>query len=521
MNTLYLSDALYNAGLLGFIRVLRKGGIRYTVEERSLSFETEDIVDKFTEAYFEELLDLYGMNTVAYKLREKMDAITRNPCDIDDTLKGEIDEACKMITERMGKASYKAGCEIIKKRGEPFDFAQCAQSIKSESDYMRKIDLLILFNDKFQTYLHVFQMKEIVYTCVQLYWSNVAFLHKQKNTDEFEAAFQSEFISPIETYKPKRGAHTLACFQCGCVLPSGTAGMAWINDQGVDIKRKANDFYGFEIDISPCPLCRLVYACLPLGFHTYSKEGIFINDNRTIESLIEANAFDYSITGNDSYAQLISKFVLEAELKEASEKLGNISVLRRTEQGYRVNILSPAILYRLKRAEKNLRFLQEHNPFSFREVIAWILDGKQLYAYIISKCKEALSKGYPLYIYYMILKIQIQISYEEENRMNYINSATNAGMSLRSRITNSVNEKKTVGLSLILLNDLQTGNKDHFFNVIARQFLSLNMDIPMIFNKSLQDDELFMQIGNAFVLGLNNSLTKKDTKQQETEEGKS
>lgn len=297
--------------------------------------------------------------------------------------------------------------------------------------------------------------------------------------------------------------------------------MAWVNGLGVDVKRKANDFYHFEIDISPCPYCRLVYACLPIGFYTYAREGIFFNENHTVASLRAANAFDPELLESDSnFYGLLSRFIVDADLREAEKKLANIQVLRRTESGYRVNILSPQLLEDMGRAKEYFKRLQESNPMVLRDVLALVLDGQRLYSYIIRACKNSLSKGYPIGIYYVVLEIQTIMSKKEDHRMSSISQAKNAGMAMRVKIQSSVNEKKIVGMTYHLLNALQTGNVNRYLNILARQCASLNMDIPSVFLETLQDEARFLEIGNAFLIGLNMSARKDPAKHTQDENQK-
>lgn len=94
--------------------------------------------------------------------------------------------------------------------------------------------------------------------------------------------------------------------------------------------------------------------------------------------------------------------------------------------------------------------------------------------------------------------------------MSDISEAKNAGLAMRCRIQSSVNEKKIAGMTYHLLNALQTGNVNRYINILARQCASLNMDIPPVFLKMLEDEEHFLEIGNAFMIGLNLGTEKEN-----------
>ena len=104
--------------------------------------------------------------------------------------------------------------------------------------------------------------------------------------------------------------------------------------------------------------------------------------------------------------------------------------------------------------------------------------------------------------------------------MSSISQAKNAGMAMRVKIQSSVNEKKIVGMTYHLLNALQTGNVNRYLNILARQCASLNMDIPSVFLETLQDEARFLEIGNAFLIGLKMSARKDPAKHTQDENQK-
>src|SRR5690554_6504335 len=55
--------------------------------------------------------------------------------------------------------------------------------------------------------------------------------------------------------------------------------MNWLNSIGVDNTRNSSHFWNFTNDMFVCPICSLVYSCVPLGFTNYYAKGFFINQN--------------------------------------------------------------------------------------------------------------------------------------------------------------------------------------------------------------------------------------------------
>lgn len=515
---LRLGDGLYNAGLLGFMKVLDFGGIPNVATGTELVFSVQNGMENFTKAYFGCLLDCFGRRTAAQNLKNALLQIRLRAQDRSDTFLQFLADTVKALSERMAMNSYVAAAQIAQKRGEKYDFQKEARKIKSEKEVEKQIAALSVFLEKFDTYLDVFQMKDIAYNYVQLYWNGIAFLHRQKTTEEFEAAFQMEFMLPVESFHSKKNKAAHACFQCGRKLPPGVESLAWINDQGVDIRRKTNGFWNFEVDLALCPYCRLVYACLPLGFRTMGREGIFINDNRSLRRLREANLYDMADgeAQSESFGALIGKFVLNAEMTEARNRLENIQVIRRDASGYRVNILSPRLLRSLTNARIPLKVLLDRNRKIFREVLSAVLDGRELYDYIIQGARYALQKGYSVTIYYNVLLIQRILYSKGDNRMKtYMEEGRRAGKALQARIAASVNEKKTTGLTYALLTALQTRDADRFVLILIRQYTSLNMEIPEIFFSLKESDRAFQDIGQAFIMGLHAGKRKDLDKEAE------
>ena len=59
---------------------------------------------------------------------------------------------------------------------------------------------------------------------------------------------------------------------------------------GFDTNRKLSHVWNFNNDIAMCPICKLVYSCVPVGFTYVYGSGIFINSNTNAEELIRINS---------------------------------------------------------------------------------------------------------------------------------------------------------------------------------------------------------------------------------------
>ena len=60
--------------------------------------------------------------------------------------------------------------------------------------------------------------------------------------------------------------------------PVKISNYSWIVDGGIDSERKTSVFWDFVRDDYMCPMCALVYSCMPLGFNVYTDQ---FSENKT------------------------------------------------------------------------------------------------------------------------------------------------------------------------------------------------------------------------------------------------
>lgn len=522
-----LNDGLYNAGLLGFVRVSERMGISLE-NERGNSLTVDFSMFEggaFTEAYFDELCDRYESQTKYAKLMQELSRYAGENPEIPDKTDKDYKAWVTSVKTKLESASYKAAYEMIaKQESEAFDFRPLIQKWKASKDPAEQIACVAELYEKLKQYGRTFALKDIVYNFIQPYWSGIAFLNKTKNKDAFAQTFEDEFIAPILSYKPKKGKKVYHCLQCDAVLPGAptNASMAWINDVGVDVKRKTNGFWNFKIDLATCPLCKLIYACIPIGFCGMAYEGVFINSNSSFRQLLQLNRLKPDDSTKGSFATIINTFVMQANQKEAENKLDNIQVIRRTKNDngnweYRVNILSAELLGKFKQCKKSLQQLITISPRLHRMTINEVLDGKNLYPLLYRQYRGALKEKRSLGIYFPVLCIQItmfaSLDGKEKDCMTekYLKYVKKRGYELQTEIAKRLNGKNTVTLSYGLLNALQAGDKNRFLQLVMRQYLSLSLPIPDLFIETITDDEAFRAIGNAFLIGLNEKQKEEET----------
>lgn len=527
--TLVLNDSFYNAGLLGFLRICRKCNLAVDETGNTIRFDS-DILADFTSHYLQTCMNTFRNDTIYAGIIESYNRIIALHMNDEENYK-KFDEGFKYIAEKLKRPSYLAGYEIIKSRGEGYDFEDAIKKIKSEKNYSAKVILLEELIGKVRQYKDVLLMKDIAYTKIQPFWSNVAFLNSKKNKMEFDESFTESFTKSACHFTPKDGKKVhLTCCQCGVAISkSEGSAMSWIHDMGVDVARKTSYYWNFQVDSFLCPVCNLIYACIPLGFTMKGSEGIFINANESITKLREMNGISsvkLDSFKDDIFYRIIDHFINSNQELTIKEELNNIQVIRRSDGRYIFNILSKEKLHVIKKCNRyfttlvGISFkLQDEYLNIYRNVIQRILTGENLYPLIHHILHAAINIGTRIWFVQYLIKIQaVAFSKgDEKMREKAIFSVMKRGEELRTMMLgDKQNENKVRTLSYRLLNALKVRNSSEFMDTILRNYIGLGVQVPVAFLEVLKEEERFLDFGYAFVTGLNGGIDKKEDLKEES-----
>src|SRR5690606_4041577 len=130
-------------------------------------------------------------------------------------------------------------------------------------------------------------------------------------------------------------------FHCAtCENKMGTVSEAfdltWLQRVGVDAARKSSHYWDYQRDIFICPICNLVYSCIPLGFKIIKGKGFFINNNRSVDELISVNTVSFSDGKQEvlrdqlesmAYYKIIDFMINQAESRKEFE-IENIQIVK-------------------------------------------------------------------------------------------------------------------------------------------------------------------------------------------------
>jgi len=543
--SIYLNDALFNAGVLGFYRLYADKKNEFRHSDNQIIFDSE-ILNDFTDRYLDKLQEQFRHETVYGQVSNLYNKTLKKGDNYDTDLKEFIEKV-----KKFEMASYKSGYEIIKKRGCTYDFLAMIKELPKIKDLEEQQKALDDFAINMKAHKDIFILKGIAYTKVNAYWESVSFFHRDAVQAEFTESVQKYFTDPAINFIPAEGKKaTMNCCQCGVGLIKKDSGaMSWIKDMGIDIARKTSPFWNYNVDICTCPVCNLIYSCMPLGFTILRDEGIFINGGKDLYALESLNAEaelkkqvrqEEAASKNILYG-MMSKLVNAYQQLSDKNMLGNIQVVRRNTNGYTFDVVSAEILKRVSRCSKELDFIagnwlimDQLSIDIYNETTGRILKGRNLYSFIHELLHYAHSNNKRFSYIYQLIVIQSLVytdekklgglksmSYDKEKEIiKIVKGARVEGEKLNLEMSRDTqNSNKIRGLSFKLLNQLKTRDARGYVDTMLRQYMGLGKAVPKFVSEMLKDENIFLDCGYAFVAGLQGAHRNESTNDTNEKEG--
>ncbi|MDR1905576.1 MAG: hypothetical protein LBQ27_01480 [Clostridiales bacterium] len=537
-----LDTALFNAGVLGFKKILDAGNINYRTDGDELTVDAQSLLEAdLAELYIDAAIEKFGKTTRIYKSIEAAGGllgynVAEGLSELPEKAKEEADETvkrekefwggCKNFCESFLQASIKTGLRTLEKQNVHTDIAANAEALKKEKniDVAKELIQKILRDFEKPKVAQTLYMKAIIYTKINMIWSGVAFLNVNRSDVPAKIALEESFVEPL--YEMARsasdGKKTCAC----CNVKYNKMGtLSFLNDIGIDSNRKKSAFWNMQFDLATCPLCIFVYACAPLGFKQLGQDLIFINQNKSIEDMDSGNAkleSDENINGNYRY-KLINDLVLsEIEIKES--EISNLEVLIRHsgDKGYySLDVIDKRTIKIFKRCKEELKAIKYSKAKIGEEYvdIAWATIGclfsKQALWGLILKLLKAEYNGYPLWRLLMIQVKRKEINkMDEENYIKKLRWIYYEGKKINQEYNkdDSKNENKLRGTLLKMQNAIRLEDRHTFFDILLRLYNGMNRSVPDIFLDAMSNDEILKEIGIAFILGATGTPNDKEDK---------
>ena len=543
---LSLGDWLYNAGIVGFLNVLKHSDNEYRVEGQNVYFNIE-VLEGFEDKYFRYLVDTYEKTLAWSKVVYYKDQLLRlKENDFEEFndkslefFNDYITNTKRYVTSNSHVAAYELisnkynvletvkEISIIKlKKGETLK--DKLEEIKTTTD---KILEIIKFYEEEESKKYI-AGKNVIYTIIKNAWNGVSILNpqtKEKNMYvDYRDYFPKDAVSYINEDKSK---YKYNCFTCNSEIKNFDNELAFLNCTGFDTTRKPSHVWNFVNDIAVCPICKFIYSCVPAGFSYVYGNGIYINENHSIENAVKINRKvkyevlkDEQMNQNTTFKAMIT--ALEESINNtAGYELSDIQVVKYEDEKYRFNILSKNLLKTINLSKRELNkllnagFNEIKTYFRvYEETMKKLMNNENLFLLIhkmlILELEQSKDKRFHIGHIKNVMNINFEylkgVGAMKDTEKDILKTYSGAGFYLKKAYKDKNSENKLNGIAYRLLNALKTNNKGMFMDTVLNCYLYTGKQIPGFFTDCLKETEIFKTIGYAFVSGLMDGEIKEE-----------
>lgn len=551
---LELSDWLYNAGVVGICKIFETNDDYYEKHSNYIVFD-EKLLEDFEEKYFNYFINKYEKFTSWYKIVSIEDKLINFSEDtVDEKYIEKFNKQIEYVKTKLKSASYKSGYEVIENK--EIDLLKEEQKLKkikkTKKQSIQDVIPMIEEQNKFLQEIIEFLKKEevkriiiaknVIYDVIAKFWSDVSFLYKKSNKKDMYNEYKKYFIDDcIDYIHQNKEKFKYTCFSCNNKISKlskpASYDLAWINKIGVDMSptRKMSHFWNFNGDTFICPICNIIYSCIPAGFTILKDKGIFINENSDIDTLVKVN--NTAIDNNTSFQELEEKsyFTIgdnmkQSEFERTNKEIDNIQIVKldsnNERRPYSFNIISKNKLRIIYNNRGNLKLLISKNAKIgdgsyinlYSEVIKRLYDNKNLFDLISQLFYLKLGDKFKGLSYLKnIIKINNSFLVGIMGKKIYykkIDEIHKLGFCLRKEYEIKKADNKINGITYRLLNALKTKNSNKFMDTLLNAYMYIRKPIPTEFIEGLKDEAKLQTIGYAFLLGLQGDTSKLESNEE-------
>jgi len=554
-----LGDWQWNAALTGFISIVGEDNVQ--IEADTVEF-TADVLAGFEEKYFDYLIRTYDKTLSWGKIVSFKDKIAYYQEgefeDFDLLSLKSLNIYIKDVKYFIESASYKSAYELmgldvdilsVKKELEKIKEPKTQEAFdKIKSEILENVQQAFGILRRVIDYCdspagrRYIRAKNVIYSVVKNAWNGVCFLNPQTKVKDVYADYKADFVDAAVDYiKSNKAKYKFRCFTCDAPMKNMNNAMSFLNGTGFDAKKKSSHVWNFENDVALCPVCRLIYSCLPAGMTYVGAQGLYINANIHMQDALNINYrikedVLHSDEKRSAYYTLV-RALHENKTKAAKYQFADVQVIRYENAKYCFNILSRKMLKIIMDHEEHLNSLVKtafiENKLTFRvfdEVIARIFNSQNLFTLIHKMLHYKLSSPSKCYFngthvgYLLTINQDIyqSIGGMDMDTRNYylVKNAKNAGEALRGKYVVKNANNKLPGICYRLLNALKTSNSGMFMDVVLNCYLYVRDQVPKVMTDALGQEKAFSTMGYAFVAGLIEGTRMKVKTTEEIEKGK-
>ncbi|MGF7057691.1 CRISPR-associated protein Cst1 [Brassicibacter mesophilus] len=533
-----MGDWMINAGIVGLYNILENAGDDVQFYEQGIQIE-HSMLNNFEEKYFNYFIEKYKESTAWFKIVSYKEIIknyeNNDFKNFNDQSLESLNKYIEMVKDYLNRNNYKKVYPFIKHDKNILGLHKELSKIKlSKKDKIEdKIDDV---KDRFKIINEIIDYcgsedgkkyiaaKGVIYSVINNAWNGICFLNPQTKEHDVYIDYRNYFIEPVLKYiGSEKSKFKYSCFSCDRAIKDLKNDLSFLTMTGFDVSRKSSHVWNFDNDVAVCPICKLIYSCIPAGITYVYDKGIYINDNSNIENAIHINnkikaeiLKESEIKNSRTYRALVNA-IYEQFNDKVKYELSDIQIVKYEDNKYKFNILSKKSLKIISESQKNLNglikcgFKEVNTYFNIYElIIDRLLNNQNLFTLIhkllIYKLSTPKDSHFSISQVLKILNInQIFLEgmgYMENQEKDIIKIANASGYYLRKKYKEKRAQDKLSGIAYRLLNALKTNNEGMFMDTILNCYLYANTTVPNVFIDALRNNENLKTIGYAFVSGL-------------------
>lgn len=546
MERVYLSDWLFNAGIIGFLSILFEGKEDLKEGENTLSngrtiyigknyieFERE-VLEGFSDKYFNSAYERYRRTDrfIDY-CREILEDIKK------ETLYKDIEKSYEELKNRIDNFSKLK--DFLKKDFQLPPLNEVKRNPELFREYILKVlevaekNKQILIENDVKIYLgKIYGQKSFLNRTITSNYKN-----------KFKEDFEDKIIN--DTKKIKR---SILCINCGerhakkdTSFDTGISPFTGVNTDAL------NFFWNFNAKLPLCEICELIYFCTFKGFTESVLENkyFFVNSDTSVIDLYKKNLLlqeklKKNLTEN-IFVEFFSELLLREEYEKSTHRLQGIAFIEIDLTNK--DVLPKVFSFNISRAKAE--FLKEHAEKNFKNLINIRYSIKEITKNVTLEFLEkilsnTLSYGYLSFLEYLLLEsikgnkdvktyyspihlnilniiiedyIQKFKKYERGEKMSSKNEEQlwfmfKKGEEIANKLISENSENKIPSLTYKLLSCLRTEDVHSFMNIILRLYMTYSLEVPSLLVKALNEKDLFLAYGYSFVNGLLSKYTSQN-----------
>ncbi|MBU5439014.1 type I-B CRISPR-associated protein Cas8b1/Cst1 [Tissierella sp. MSJ-40] len=536
---IYMEDWLKNSGLVGFYNILKYAEDEVIIKENCIEVEPEHLIE-FEKKYFNYFIDKYkdilSLNKVIsfeefilYHEENNFEEFNEKSLEFTNKYISDV------IKRYLKSPSYKSAYELIESSIDILSLEKKLKIVKlkrkqnikdiipeiQDTFYLIKQIIEYMKSDKYRKYIGAVN---VMYTIINNGWNKGCFFYPRTKEKDMYLDYKGHFVKPtIEYIDVDKSTFIYDCFSCEGKMNNLDNSLSFLTSIGFDVNKKSSHVWDFQNDIAICPICKLIYSCVPAGISYLYNKGIYINDNSSMKNAIDINNKIYMeiFKQNSEDKKLTYKALVESINEEYNDKikyeLADIQLIRYEDEKYRFNILSRKSLQVIKDSKDDLNklincgFKEINTYFNVYElVIDRLLNSQNMFTLVQKMLHYKLSQPkdshYNTFHIIVILKINTKflrgIGYMKDVDKDIVKRGNASGYYLREKYKEKGAVDKLSGISYRLLNALKTNNTDSFMDTMLNCYLYAKLPVPEVFLDVLRSEEDFKTIGYAFVAGL-------------------